>query len=149
MVSTVIFIKKLRTSKILLFNVPRWWQSALMENWWHLEEMTDTSGRFIIIFCLLTLYELESNHWVGFLILNLQMYLTWDLTTWALAQIFELIVGKLKMLICENVGFRQEINADQRHGSFSAHFQLVLDRTKQKRSFWRRIWKLLRQTVFS
>jgi hypothetical protein len=45
----------------------------------------------------------------------------------------------LKMLISENERFGQEINADQRHGSFSAHFQLVLDRTKPKRSFWRRI----------
>jgi hypothetical protein len=39
------------------------------------------------------------------------------------------------MLISENVGFRQEITADQRHGLFSAHFQLVLDRTKPKRLF--------------
>jgi hypothetical protein len=34
------------------------------------------------------------------------------------------------MLISENERFCQEINADQRHVSFSAHFQLVLDRTK-------------------
>ncbi len=34
--------------------------------------------------------------------------------------------------------------------SFSGHSKLVLDRTKLKRSFWRRrIWKLPRQTVFS
>ncbi len=34
------------------------------------------------------------------------------------------------MLISENKHFRQEVNADQRHGSFSAHFQLVLYRNK-------------------
>jgi hypothetical protein len=43
------------------------------------------------------------------------------------------------MLIYENEHFRQEINADQRQGLFSAHFQLVLDCNKAKRSFWRRI----------
>jgi hypothetical protein len=39
------------------------------------------------------------------------------------------------MLISENERFRQEIHADQRHCSFSAQFQLVLDRTKPIRSF--------------
>jgi hypothetical protein len=46
--------------------------------------------------------------------------------------------NKLKRLISENEGFCQEINADQRHGSFSANFQLVLDRNKLTRSFLRR-----------
>jgi hypothetical protein len=41
----------------------------------------------------------------------------------------------LKMLIFENERFSQEINADQRHWSFSAHFQLVLDRTNQYARF--------------
>ncbi len=45
-------------------------------------------------------------------------------------------------MVSENDGFHKEINADQRHWSFSAHFQLVLDRTKPIRSFWRRKWKL-------
>jgi hypothetical protein len=53
------------------------------------------------------------------------------------------------MLISENERFRQEINTDQRHSSFSAHFQLVLDRTKPIPSFWRRKWKLPCQSVFN
>jgi hypothetical protein len=53
------------------------------------------------------------------------------------------------MLISENQRFRQEINADQRHGSFSAHFSLVLDHTKLIRSFWQRKLKLPLRTVFS
>jgi hypothetical protein len=43
--------------------------------------------------------------------------------------------NKLNTLISENDRFRNEINADQRHGSFSAHFRLVLDRTKPIPSF--------------
>ncbi len=57
--------------------------------------------------------------------------------------------NKLKMLISENEGFHHEINADQRHSSFSAHFQLVLDRTKPVPSFWRRKWKLPCHSVFT
>ncbi len=53
------------------------------------------------------------------------------------------------MLISENERFGQEINADQRLGLFSAHFQLVLDQTKAICSVWRRIWKLPLQTVFN
>ena len=53
------------------------------------------------------------------------------------------------MLISENERFRQEINADQRHWSFSAHFSLVLGHTKPIRSFWKRKWKLPLRTVFS
>ncbi len=53
------------------------------------------------------------------------------------------------MLISDNERFRQEINADQRHSSFSAHFQLVLDRTKPLVRFWRRKWKLPLPTVFN
>ncbi len=57
--------------------------------------------------------------------------------------------NKLKMLISENERFCQKINADQRQSSFSAHFQLVLDRTKPIPSFWRRKWKLPCQSVFT
>ncbi len=57
--------------------------------------------------------------------------------------------NKLKMLISENERFRQEINADQRHSLFSAHYQLVLDRTKPIPLFRRRKWKLPCQSVFT
>ncbi len=46
--------------------------------------------------------------------------------------------NKLNMIVSENDGFHQEINPDQRHGSFWAHFQLVLDHTKSICSFLRR-----------
>ncbi len=46
--------------------------------------------------------------------------------------------NKLNTLVSENDSFHKEINADQRHGWFWAHFQLVLDCTKPIRSFWRR-----------
>ncbi len=57
--------------------------------------------------------------------------------------------NKLNMIVSENDRFHKEINQDQRHGTFWAHFQLVLDRTKPICSFWRRKWKLASQTVFS
>jgi hypothetical protein len=43
------------------------------------------------------------------------------------------------MLISENERFGQEINADQRHRLFSAHFQLVLDLINPKRLYYRRL----------
>ncbi len=46
--------------------------------------------------------------------------------------------NKLNTIVSENDRFHQELNPDQRHGSFWAHFQLVLDRTKSICSFWRR-----------
>jgi hypothetical protein len=53
------------------------------------------------------------------------------------------------MLISENERFRQEINADQRHWLFSAHFSLFLSHTKPIRLFWKRKRKLPLRTVFS
>jgi hypothetical protein len=67
------------------------------------------------------------------------------------AQIFIQVVFSLKTswiwsflttIVSENDRFHKEINADQRHGSFWAHFQVVLDCTKPICSFWRRKWKL-------
>jgi hypothetical protein len=39
------------------------------------------------------------------------------------------------MLFSENDRFGQGINADQRHLLFSAHYQLVLDRTKPENQY--------------
>jgi hypothetical protein len=46
--------------------------------------------------------------------------------------------NKLNTIVSENDRFDKEIIADQRHGSFWAHFQLVLDHTKPICSFWRK-----------
>ncbi len=76
------------------------------------------------------------------------IYIGWPIAPSYMSPMPEFIKGsfqlenKLKMLISENERFRQEINADQRHSSFSGHFfQHVLDRTKPIPSFWRRKWK--------
>jgi hypothetical protein len=42
------------------------------------------------------------------------------------------------MFISKNGRFRQETNADQRHGSFSAHIQLVLAEPNQNPHFGRK-----------